>query len=399
MVQWVAVLLSAGGAALLVIVPSESAEGQGVSNIPPSASAPASQPAQAPPADETRPDGTVGKPWPSERLDEWLTPPPEGQPQPKLVYDTLEADAGDVWMGSDGAVRWNISNVGDAPLHLDVGLTCCTALRSGPRRRTVAPGATTTYDLLVDKRARGPHRMERHVLVRTNDRDHLEIRLTVSVNVLCAVLLDGNYPGGVQFGDVKRDSGPLTKTITITRGDGGPLKPRVLAASISEYTLKNAGEVKLSEPEANLREVKAGKEYELSLTIRPPWPTGAINGEVRLATGFGPQPECKVSFSARMQPRLKLVHQSVAVARVRSEPVSWSAELEWSSESPAGKIASVKAPDGVTAAVEERQGRQVLVVQFSPEYPAPPKGKFAVVWLTTDDPLVPKLRANVPFQP
>ena len=48
----------------------------------------------------------------------WLQPPRPERPQPKLVCRQTRMDAGDVWVGQMVAFGWDITNAGEAPLHV-----------------------------------------------------------------------------------------------------------------------------------------------------------------------------------------------------------------------------------------------------------------------------------------
>jgi hypothetical protein len=53
----------------------------------------------------------------------------------------------------------------------------------------------------------------------------------------------------------------------------------------------------------------------------------------------------------------------------------------------------------MTARVEEREGRPVLVVEIAPECPPPTGTSPHFVTLKTDDPAVPELLVPVRFEP
>lgn len=77
------------------------------------------------------------------------------------------------------------------------------------------------------------------------------------------------------------DAGPQTKTLTIVRGDGGPLDPRLLCFRHSGAT-------------AELRVIEPGEHYEIDITFYPPWESGRHSNSIELATGVPEQPECRV---------------------------------------------------------------------------------------------------------
>lgn len=87
------------------------------------------------------------------------------------------------------------------------------------------------------------------------------------------------------MGSFEPDVGPQTKTITITRGDGGPLDLKVLG-------FHKPG------PTAKLRVIEPGQRYELDVTFSRAGPNGRYSNSVELDTGVAEQPRDKVRFSA-----------------------------------------------------------------------------------------------------
>jgi len=209
--------------------------------------------------------------------------------------------------------------------------------------------------------------------------------------------VDGKETPWLSFDRLARDAGPQTKTMVIARGDAGPLKLRITAVEVrrgNDYV--PAG----TEVAAELREVTPGERYELVATLRPPRPNAALTGRVRLETGIERQPSVDVMFSAWLPARLTWKKTSGPVPRSRSETVRWEAELVWSDDSPPGRITSVTPPvQGMTARMEEREGRPVLVVEITPQCPPPTRENPHFVTLKTDDPAVPELFVPVQYEP
>ena len=86
--------------------------------------------------------------WTADQWKAWLAPPPQGDPQPKIVCEQTVADAGDTWHGRPGTARWKITNGGSAPLHIELRETCAATLVA-PRWRVLEPGAGTTIEARI----------------------------------------------------------------------------------------------------------------------------------------------------------------------------------------------------------------------------------------------------------
>ena len=86
-------------------------------------------------------------------------------------------------------------------------------------------------------------------------------------------------PKVVNFGKIARDAKPeqLKRTVTITRGDGGPLKLKLKP-------------VKTKGVEAKLKELKPGERYELEIALTPPFASERVHTRISLETGLPKAP-------------------------------------------------------------------------------------------------------------
>jgi hypothetical protein len=351
-------------------------------------------------APTTQAAGTPDWTWTRDQWDAWLTPAPADQPQPKFVCEQTTVDAGNAWIGWIGSphpVRWRVSNGGAAPLRIRVWIGC-RAMAKCPAY-VVTAGESIEVEATIATVRRGQE-VVKQVSLFTNDRDRPKVELGATMNTRAAVLgvVDGQETPrlSVEFGKLARNVGPQTKTLVLVRGDGAPLKPKIV---VPEPATQPVDRRAPTEVLTNLREIEAGQRYELVVTIKPPWPNGFLRRSLRLETGVEDQPEVTVGVSALFPSRLTWRAVSGPVPRQRTQTVRWEANLEWSSERPPGKITAITmSSEGMTARVEEREGQQVLVVEVSPSYSLPEKWQAVPVALETDDPVVPDLEIRVPFE-
>lgn len=238
------------------------------------------------------------------------------------------------------------------------------------------------------------------ILVTTNERSTQRIWLRVYASkVLRAVRFSGpdlEKDGGYVKFKVPRTAESVTHTVKIERGDGGPLKPRVLAL---ERTPVRNDVPRPSCGTANLREIRAGEEYELDITLRPPWADGSLFAHVRLETGVPEQPVVELRLWPNFGERLQWTFDGTPIPRQRSAPHTVRYTLAWSDEAPPGRIISVECDEPlIDTRVEEVDGEQVVVVTVPPAVP-PPEGFFGYpVTLRTDDASVPELRWSLVFE-
>jgi hypothetical protein len=216
----------------------------------------------------------------------------------------------------------------------------------------------------------------RQIGVASNDRNNPSVILQGETTVLTALR---KQPEVVNFGTLKRDTPEQKMTVTLTRGDGGPLRLRI--SSIGHSQIK---------PE--LREIEAGEKYELDVTIGPPWPNGMLQGAVVLETGVEQVPLETFHVFASVVPRLQAVPPRLMFLGKPKTDLDLTARLTWDGE-PA-KILDVTTTDPTMSAtlVDENDGQSV-VLHMPADYD--PQNKNGNVTVKTDDPFVPVLQ--IPF--
>lgn len=243
---------------------------------------------------EVRPRGSVEEHeatyGPCGDVERWLAPPPDTAPQPRLVCAQTTADLGDVWPGTGLKPAWTFENVGAAPLRILLQVDCCTGVKPGTL--IIAPGQRTTAAACFV--CRRPGEISRKAKARINDATQPEITLGLKAvhHEALRMAAEGRPSRGVSFDKVPRDAGPQTKTVLLTRGDGGPLCPRVRKITSDEESRTPPPNVT-----AELRELEPGQRYELDVTVSPPWPEDKqwAHATVELETGVPEDPTAKVS--------------------------------------------------------------------------------------------------------
>jgi hypothetical protein len=219
----------------------------------------------------------------------------------------------------------------------------------------------------------------RKVQVQTNDRAAVTTFLECTAHVSVADRL--SMPN-VNFGQLKRNSEAQTRTITITRGDGGPLKPKLLPGTANKAVA------------ADLKEVREGEEYELTVTVSPPWPNDMIHGSLTLETGIEQAPQEMIPVVAQVTPRLATNPPRFTIPQTVESDLDLSAQLTWSDEK-SGKVTAVTVTDPkLTAELVDRDDQQAVVLHVPAGY-APSTGAPGFVRLTTDDADVPMMQIPV----
>jgi len=245
---------------------------------------------------------------------------------------------------------------------------------SGSLSRTLAPGESDEISVKV-KLGRKPGPTMRILRLSTNDRNNPSAKLTARATVMCAMKLK---PLTVTFGTIQRDSGPVTKSIMLEAADAGPITPKLV--STGRETIS-----------AELKEIEPHQKYELSVTMKPPWPNERVRGSIRVETGVKESPEDEVFYQAIVEPRLLARPNQLRLPIEPEEDVEMLVNLVWSDERPPSKIRSVvcTAPD-VDVKLEDRQGEPVVVVKVPKGFSTTRTQGYKIM-VHTDDPVAPRL--------
>ncbi len=215
--------------------------------------------------------------------------------------------------------------------------------------------------------------------MQTNDPNHPNETLTCEGRVLVPVMLD---PKRVNFGRITRGAQIHHKTVTLVRGDGGPISPEVLP-------FRQAG------LDAQICEIEPGELYELELTLEPPYPNKSIRQMLRLKTGLAKAPEMTLYVTGSITPRVTSVPSSFTFPSNREGAVEEVVHLRWAGGQ-AAKILEVSSNiPGATVRVDE-SGRMPQIVMTVPAG-SKVAGHSRKVTIKTDDPEVSTFSIPVRF--
>ena len=188
-------------------------------------------------------------------------------------------------------------------------------------------------------------------------------------------------PRSLTFGQIDRNSEAKHKTVTITRGDGGPI-----AMELVPFEHKNV--------KASLREIEPGARYELDVELGPPWPNTTLRTNLTLKTGVPEAPEDIIKVYARIAPRLRASPARFTVPHNVEKERDLRVQLLWSGGDP-GKILEVTTSDPQTSVRLEEQGDKQYVLLHVPAGYKPSTRGRPFVTVTTDDPQIPSYRIRV----
>lgn len=189
-------------------------------------------------------------------------------------------------------------------------------------------------------------------------------------------------PTGVYFGQLRRNSPTKHQTITLLRGDGGPISPEVSLGRIPSI-------------DAQICEIEPGEHYELEVWMTPPWPEGRFSDRLEISTGVDEAPTASITVAGKVLPRLTAIPQRLNYFGERTSSTVRSLTFRW--DGPPGKILSAKCtiPEA-TAIIRTHKGAQMVDVRLPPgSEPIP--GRHSVL-IKTDDAEVPTVSVPIAFR-
>jgi hypothetical protein len=216
--------------------------------------------------------------------------------------------------------------------------------------------------------------------VTTNDPNQRSDTLVCVGNVLVPFK---TVPRTVNFGRLKRSAEAQTKTVTLTRGDGGPLHPKLQPSRNPNV-------------KTDLRELEPGEKYELDVTIQPPWPNSPrLRDVLRLDTGVPQAPQGTVTVYAQIVPRLEVQPKQFSLPGTFPQELQRTANLIWDDGNPSKIIGATVNDPEMSVKVVEEGGRQRLVLSVPEGYQQ--KTGRRLVTVRTEDADAPTLQVPVTF--
>ena len=215
------------------------------------------------------------------------------------------------------------------------------------------------------------------IRVTTNDPAHPQVVLA------CNGQVNSVFSGPaqrIQFGRIERSAGPQSKTITLSRRGQEPITPKLLP-------------VERDGVKAALREVEAGKQYELDVTIGPPWPNGDLRAVVRVDPGIPGVPQEQFQVFAGITPRVEAKPNRFTIPPEMPAASDYRVKVVWGGE-PLGKLLSAEVTDPrLSVRIEEAPDHQKLILEVPAGYQQsrPPP----MVKVRTDDKDVPEFTVSV----
>ena len=212
------------------------------------------------------------------------------------------------------------------------------------------------------------------ITVTTNDPDHPTETLICKGQILDAVSLS---PKRINFGSVSRKAPVPPQTVTITRGDAGPLNLKLRPVESESLV-------------AQLREIEPGERYELEVTLSPPFKSNKVRAKVIVETGIAKAPTASIPVYASLAPRLEAQPRNIRVPGQLKADWQQVVRLVWDDDVPHKIIGATVNDPKLTVEVDDQDGRHQVIVQVPAGYTLP--GGRRTVVIKTDDPRAPEVK-------
>lgn len=219
----------------------------------------------------------------------------------------------------------------------------------------------------------------KRILVTTNDPDHPKETLFCKGSVRRPVNVD---PQRINLGQISRKSGPVTKTVVITSGDAGPLKPELQPTTDPAI-------------ETRLKEILPGARYELQVTVSPPFKSDQVRTNLTLSTGVSKSPTVSIPLFGTLAPKVSPRPRHLRVPAERESGWEQAVSLIWDGDETHRILGATANDPDLKLRVEEQDGRQQVIVEVPADYKR--QSGTRTVTIRTDDDETPQVSVPVTF--
>ncbi|MHC4696006.1 MAG: redoxin domain-containing protein, partial [Planctomycetota bacterium] len=295
-------------------------------------------------------------------------------PVGKIVVPEPNHDFGEVWMGPKLEHTFVIKNEGEGPLNIERVRPACGCTLAGKHPKVIEPGQSGEFPFTLNsKKLRGKY--EKSISIQTDD--PLTPNMRLKLRGVCKRYVDV-VPTNANFGKIAFDEAHK-RVLKITNNTDRPLELALDKTEDSEFKFE-------------LIEKVPNKNFELHVSMKPPYSAGRHQGRVVMTSNFEEQKEIKTSASARIPNRLDLQPAVVKLNVTRLEKAYKRPIRFYNYGKTEVKVLDATCDDPlVKVEVQERSaGRSyILSLDIPKGYMPPPEGKTITV--KTDDPAQPTI--------
>lgn len=278
-----------------------------------------------PPAPQTKP----APPSPSQPAS---TQPAAGG-NPKMELSPLDFDFGTVWQGGLAQREFTIRNSGTAPLTVDAKSSCGCTVPTRPKT-PLEPNETTTFTITYNTNHRGE--ANKNVTLTTNDPDQPQVVIKVHGQVKPIYAITPSESIVFQGAEANKVA---SQTVKLECQYASPLPLK----------LKEGQD--LGRFDAELKEIKPGSAYELTVTTKPPLQTGLNRASIALLPSEPNIPAVTISVTAHVLARVMVTPTQLMVAPTTTQPTTQIVHVQYRTEAPLNLTGVNPTPDSIKCEV------------------------------------------------
>lgn len=256
---------------------------------------------------------------------------------PKIKLSAEDWDFGTIEYGEKADYVLTVKNVGGGELKIKEarGSCACTVPQRGIKD-VLKAGETTEIKIHFNS-TKKQGVVTTFVTIESNDPANPRAEFRVHGTV--KTIIDTIPAQGFTLRGTSRDE-VLSGTVKLINRTDAPFKPQVQSVAAPGV-------------EVELKEVTAGKEYELIAHTKPPMAYGPSHGTVSISTGIEKMPTVTVSVSTRIQERVALMPPVVLVPKAAKEATTREFSLRYFGSAAGFNVLEAKANDpSVTVTVK-----------------------------------------------
>lgn len=307
-----------------------------------------------------------------------MTETPADGKVPSAEVDNPRFDFGETWTGGDLEHEFTIRNAGEAPLKILRVKPSCGCTAAGKYPDEIAPGESGKFPFKLNT-SRLHGKFTKSITVSTNDPKNRQMQLLLTGEIKQFVEME---PKLVQFGRVKADTVSTSK-VTLTNNTNEELKLAIDPnADLKCFSAK-------------LEETVPGKQYELTVTAKPPFETGINRVTIPVRTGVEKQPTIDVTVIATLPQRIEFRPDKIQIAGPARAESERRVLLTNNGDEPlhVKDVASTDSRLTVESTEIEAGQKYQLAVKIPANYTNP--AADAAIVIKTDDAKEPELRIPV----
>ncbi len=262
--------------------------------------------------------------------------------QPRIMLSADSWDFGTIIFGDQPSHVLTIKNEGDADLHLTSVRGSCSCTVPKLKTNVLKPGESTDVEIHFNSRKRQGNIVQ-NVTIQSDDPKNPTLTFRVSGTVKKLVNVE---PANVMMNGAKKDE-QMSAVVRITNESGEAMTPEIKRIS-NEHV------------DATLKEIEAGKVYELVVTTKPPMPYGRTPAMIEMVTGNPRQPDLQVPVNINIQARVSAAPPVVFVPAQQTRGTPRNIRIRYFGDAPDFKVLSVESshPDKVSVEVMEAKAPQ-----------------------------------------